>query len=167
VLTGATGTVQPLNGRYGPAERARAAELIALLGLERLADREIAVCSQGERGRARIARALMPDPRLLLLDEPANALDLPSREELLEAIDSLTRELPRLTLVIVTHHLEELPSSVTHALLLRRGATVAAGPAHEVMTDANLSECFGIPLSVRAEDGRWAARLRRPGREVA
>ncbi|WP_052173673.1 ABC transporter ATP-binding protein [Embleya scabrispora] len=167
VLTGASGTVQPLYGRYGPAERGRAAELIALLGLERLAEREIAVCSQGERGRARIARALMPDPRLLLLDEPANALDLPSREELLEAIDSLTRQYPRLTLVIVTHHLEELPSAVTHALLLRRGATVAAGPAREVMTDANLSECFGIPLSVRSEDGRWAARLKRPGREVA
>ncbi|WP_235618825.1 ABC transporter ATP-binding protein [Embleya scabrispora] len=167
VLTGASGTVQPLYGKYGPAEHARAAELIALLGLERLARREIAVCSQGERGRARIARALMPDPRLLLLDEPANALDLPSREELLEAIDSLTREYPRLTLVIVTHHLEELPTAVSHALLLRRGATVASGPVREVMTDANLSECFGIPLTVRAEDGRWAARLRRPGREVA
>jgi iron complex transport system ATP-binding protein len=167
VLTGASGTVQPLYGRYGPAEQARARELIGLLGLERLAEREIQVCSQGERGRARIARALMPDPRLLLLDEPANALDLPSREELLAAIDLLTRQYPRLTLVIVTHHLEELPTSVTHALLLRAGSTVAAGPVTEVMTDANLSECFGIPLSVRGEDGRWAARLVRRGRDVA
>ena len=167
VLTGASGTVQPLYGRYGVVERARAAELIATLGLEAFASREIAVCSQGERGRARIARALMPAPRLLLLDEPANALDLRSREELLEAIDLLAREDPRLTLVIVTHHLEELPTSVTHALLLREGATVAAGPVEAVMTDANLSECFGIPLEVRARDGRWAARLRRPGRVVA
>jgi iron complex transport system ATP-binding protein len=167
VLTGASGTVQPLYGRYGSAERARARELIGLLGLERLAEREIQVCSQGERGRARIARALMPDPRLLLLDEPANALDLPSREELLAAIDMLTQEYPRLTLVIVTHHLEELPTSVTHALLLREGRAVAAGPVEQVMTDANLSECFGISLSVRGEDGRWAARLIRRGRDVA
>lgn len=161
VLTGATGTVQPLPGRLTRDDVKRATEVIDLLHLSHLAQREIDVCSQGERARARIARALMPEPRLLLLDEAAAALDLPAREELLAALDVLISETPSLAMVVVSHHLEELPSKTTHALLLRTGQIIAAGPAHEVITSANLSRAFDLPLVVGHDAGRWSATLRR------
>jgi len=167
VLTGITGTVQPLPGRYGAAERKRALEAVELMGLAPLADREMGSCSQGEQSRARIARALVPEPRLLLLDEPAAALDLPSREQLIDSLDTLAAEFPALTMVLVTHHLEELPGSFGRALLLRGGRSVACGPVESVLTAAHLSECFDLPLAVAREDGRWSARLlrRRAARE--
>ncbi|WP_037571840.1 ABC transporter ATP-binding protein [Phaeacidiphilus oryzae] len=164
VFTGITGTVQPLPRRYGQAEKKRALESMELMGLGAMADREILSCSQGEQSRARIARALVPQPRLLLLDEPAAALDLPSREQLIDSLDVLAAEFPALTMILVTHHLEELPASFGHALLLRQGATVAQGDVHSTLTSENLSECFGLPLAVNHDDGRWHARLlrRRP-----
>lgn len=165
VLTGITGTVQPLPGKYGTAERKRALESLELMGLGPLAEREMLLCSQGEQSRARIARALVPQPRLLLLDEPGAALDLPSREQLIDALDNLAAEYPELAMVLVTHHLEELPASFGHALLLRRGSSVACGPAPSTLTSAHLSTCFGLPLTVTREDGRWQAKLaarRRP-----
>ncbi|MGA5702571.1 ABC transporter ATP-binding protein [Peterkaempfera bronchialis] len=165
VLTGITGTVQPLPGRYGQAERKRALESLELMGLGPLAEQEMLLCSQGEQSRARIARALVPQPRLLLLDEPGAALDLPSREQLIDALDTLAAEQPDLTMVLVTHHLEELPASFGHALLLRRGCTVARGTAVATLTSDHLSTCFGLPLEVSRQDGRWQARLtarRRP-----
>ncbi|MEU6230624.1 ATP-binding cassette domain-containing protein [Streptomyces sp. NPDC047042] len=159
VLTGITGTVQPLPGQYGDSERKRALEALELMGLGTLADQEMRLCSQGEQSRARIARALVPQPRLLLLDEPAAALDLPSRERLIDALDTLAAEYPRLATVLVTHHLEELPASFGHALLLRKGATVACGTAARTLTSDHLSSCFGLPLTVSQEHGRWRARL--------
>ncbi|MDP9354258.1 MAG: ATP-binding cassette domain-containing protein [Chloroflexota bacterium] len=158
VLTGATGTIRPLWDRYGPFERTRARELLALLGCADLAERQVATCSQGERQRVRIARALMPAPPLLLLDEPATGLDLPAREALLAALAALTAAQPSLATVLVSHHLEELPPSTTHALLLRGGEVVAQGPALATLTDAMLSACFGLDVTVGREQGRWTAR---------
>ena len=158
VLTGATGTIRPLWERYGEPERIRARHLLDLLGCADLIEREIGTCSQGERQRVRIARALMPAPSLLLLDEPATGLDLPAREALLSALAALATVEPTLATVLVSHHLEELPSSTTHALLLRSGETVAMGPVGTTLTQEALSACFGLDIQVHQEGGRWAAR---------
>lgn len=158
VLTGATGTIWPLPDRIGDKERTRAAELLTLLGCAGLADRDITTCSQGERQRVRIARALMAEPPLLLLDEPATGLDLPAREALLASIATLAAAQPDLATILVSHHLEELPPTTTHALLLRAGAVVAAGPADTTLTSALVSRTFGLPVDVRRDNGRWTAR---------
>ena len=159
VLTGATGTIQILPERLTPADRERAAELLETFGCGAVAQHAFATCSQGERRRVLLARALMRRPPLLLLDEPADGLDLPGREALLAALASLAGEHPAPAVVTVTHHLEELPASTTHALLLRGGRVVAAGPAAEVLADAPLSACFGAAVTVRRGcDGRWAGR---------
>ncbi|MBB6344167.1 ABC transporter ATP-binding protein [Nonomuraea muscovyensis] len=162
VLTGHTGTSAPLWDRYGEAERERALRLLADLGCKDLADRPFRVCSQGERARIRVARALMADPAVLLLDEPFAGLDLPAREDLVAAVEGLASTRPVLTTITVTHHLEELPATTTHAMLLRDARVLAAGPVTDVLTPARLSECFGRPLHVDHLDGRWYARAARP-----
>ncbi len=157
VLTGATGTTAlPLRG----APDVDVAPLLGLVGLTALADRTWDTLSNGEQRRTLVARALVPDPPLLLLDEPAAGLDLPAREQLVEALDLLAAEHPQRASVLVTHHLEELPASTTHALLLRGGRVVAGGPVEGVLTPRLLSEAFGLPLRVGREDGRWTARRR-------
>ncbi|GAA4860464.1 ABC transporter ATP-binding protein [Pseudonocardia benzenivorans] len=162
VLTGLTNTTEPVPRRApSAAQQAEADRLIALLGVGHRASDRWPTLSQGERGRALIARALMPAPRLLLLDEPATGLDLAAREQLLTALDVLRHEHPALATVLVTHHLEELPPSTTHAYLLRDGRCLAAGPASSVLTTDLVSECFGHPVQIVQEDGRWAARARR------
>ena len=124
-----------------------------------MAGHAFASCSQGERRRVLLARALMRRPPLLLLDEPADGLDLPGREALLAALASLAGEQPAPAVITVTHHLEELPASTTHALLLRAGRVVAAGPVAKILTDAPLSACFGASVKVaRHGDGRWTGR---------
>jgi iron complex transport system ATP-binding protein len=158
VLTGVTGTIWPLPDRIGERERARARDLLDLLGCAGLAGREITTCSQGERQRVRIARALMAEPPLLLLDEPATGLDLPAREALLAALAALAAARRDLATILVSHHLEELPSTTTHALLLRDGTVVAAGPASETLTTTNVSAAFGFPVAVHYDRGRWSAR---------
>lgn len=162
VLTGHTGTSAPLWDRYGEAEYDRARRLLAEVGLKDLADRRFQVCSQGERARIRLARALMGDPEILLLDEPFAGLDLPAREDLIDALEDLAASRPELPTVLVTHHLEEVPASTTHALLLRDSRVLAAGPVDEVLTSRNLTECFGRPLRLDRVDGRWYARAVRP-----
>jgi iron complex transport system ATP-binding protein len=158
VLTGIGATLRPLWWTYSSEDRDRARELLTLLGCADLADREISMCSQGERGRIRIARALIAQPRLLLLDEPAVGLDLAAREALIAALDRLSEERPDLTSVLVTHHLEEVPASSTHAILLRDGQILAAGPIQITLTSANLSACFGLPVDCRHDGQRWSAR---------
>jgi iron complex transport system ATP-binding protein len=158
VLTGATGTIALRPGRLDEATRARAVALLDRFGCGELADRPYDTCSQGERQRVLLARALMRRPSLLLLDEPATGLDLPGREALLTAVATIAREEPETATVTVTHHVEELPASTTHALLLRDGAVVAAGAAGETISGANLSATFGTPVRVDRVDGRWMAR---------
>lgn len=156
-LTGASGTILPRYETYTAADHDRAdAELIAV-GLEALRDRRFGECSQGERARALLARALVQEPDLLLLDEASAGLDLPAREALLAAVASACRDRSDLTSVTVTHHVEELPPTTTHALLLRGAGAVAAGPLAGVLTDTAMSETFGLPVHVRHEDGRWSA----------
>ncbi|MFG2045136.1 ABC transporter ATP-binding protein [Dactylosporangium sp. NPDC048998] len=159
VLTGITGTIEtPMRWQPNREELARAHHLIDLLGLANQADDLWPTLSQGERGRTLIARALAPDPLLLLLDEPSTGLDLAAREQLLDTIDLLCHTHPDLTSILVTHHLEELPETTTHALLLADGRIVAAGPTSEVLTSENVTTAFDYPVEVEHRDGRWIAR---------
>lgn len=158
VLTGATGTVQPLWRKYDDATREHAHALLAELGCKELADRRFGDCSGGQRARILISRALMADPALLLLDEPFNALDLPSREDLVDALHRLAADRPDLVTLTVTHHVEELPPSTTHTFLLKEGRELASGPADRVLTPDNMTSCFGRPIHIARHDGRWYAR---------
>jgi iron complex transport system ATP-binding protein len=155
VGTGVSQTVQPL----GPLDAdvvARVGELLAQLGLSALADRSISVCSQGERARARLARALIARPALLLLDEPAAGLDLPGRADLLAAMETAGAE-RALASVVVAHHLEELPATTSHVALMREGRLVAQGDVSLLGDAAALSECFGRAVKAFTVDGRWFA----------
>ena len=158
VLTGATGTIQVLRERMCAANRSRAQQLLEQFGCAGVAEHPFSSCSQGERRRILLARALMRRPPLLLLDEPADGLDLPGREALLAALASLAGEFAPPAVVLVTHHLEELPQTITHALLLAGGRASACGPAPAVLADEPLSACFGVPVNVSRADGRWTAR---------
>ena len=158
VLTGATGTIQVLRERVDAAARERAAQLLGQFGCAGVATHSFASCSQGERRRILLARALMRRPPLLLLDEPADGLDLPGREALLAALATLASEQPAPAVVLVTHHLEELPGTTTHALLLKSGRVIASGAAPAVLTAEPLSACFDVPVTVSRAGGRWAAR---------
>ncbi|WP_371630911.1 ATP-binding cassette domain-containing protein [Streptomyces sp. NBC_00341] len=165
VLTGLTNSVEPVpRWSAGPEQRERAERLLKMLGMGGKEGSRWPALSQGERGRTLIARALMPQPRLLLLDEPATGLDLAAREQLLDSLDALREEHPELATVLVTHHLEELPASTSHAMLLRGGRCLASGPADEVLTTEQVSDCFGHPVRISRTDGRWAARARRTPR---
>lgn len=164
VLTGATGT-NGLIPRWKPTaeELHRADELLELLGMAALRNAGLTTLSQGERGRTLVARALMPRPHLLLLDEPSTGLDLAARERLLTAIDTLRAEHPQLASVLVTHHLEELPASTTHAMLLAGGRTLAAGPVDQVLTSENVSACFDHPVLITRSLRRWGAQAQPVG----
>ncbi|MEU5288062.1 ATP-binding cassette domain-containing protein [Streptomyces sp. CA-278952] len=158
VLTGHSGTVQPLWKSYDDEVRERAHGLLAELHIKELADRPYGVCSGGQRARILIARALMADPALLLLDEPFNALDLPSREDLVDTMRHLAVHRPELSTVTVTHHVEELSPAIGHALLLREGRVLAAGAVEDVLTQERMTACFGRPIEVSRHAGRWLAR---------
>ncbi|GAA0622793.1 ABC transporter ATP-binding protein [Kribbella sandramycini] len=162
VLTGLTGTIERMP-RWEPSaeQTARAAELIALLGVADLARASWTTLSQGERGRALIARALIPGPQLLLLDEPTTGLDLAAREQLLETLDHIHSTHPNLASVLVTHHLEELPRSTTHAVLLHNGRVLAAGRADDVLTTPLVTETFAHPIQIHRAAGRWLATTHR------
>jgi iron complex transport system ATP-binding protein len=164
VRTGATGTVGLFDERLTEEDRRRTTALLGALGVEHLSDRRFEVCSHGERTRTLIARALVARPRLLLLDEPGSGLDLGGRETLLAALGRVVADDPSLTVVLTTHHLEELPTETTHALLLRHGRIVSAGPAEMTLTAAALSACFGLTLQVARSGGRWHATAATPER---
>lgn len=163
VLTGATGTIE-LMQRWMPseAELERADWLIDVLGMAPRADAVWPTLSQGERGRTLIARALLPDPHLLLLDEPTTGLDIAARERLLDRLDWLRDRHPDLASVLVTHHLEELPATTTHAMLLRGGRVVAQGPAEAVLTSDVVSRALDYPLALTRAHGRWSVRAASP-----
>ena len=158
VVTASYGVVGRWREAYDTLDHQRAAELLDALGAEHLADRRFGTLSEGERKRVQIARALMTDPELMLLDEPAAGLDLGGREELVGALAELARDPRSPVLVLVTHHVEEIPPGFTHVLLLRQGQVEAAGPLDEVLTAPNLSKAFGIELELDRHADRWAAR---------
>ncbi len=158
VLTASYAILGRWKEEYESADVTRAVELLDALGCAHLIRRRFATLSEGERKRVQIARALMPDPELLLLDEPAAGLDLGGREDLLRRLTSLARDPKAPMMVLVTHHVEEVPDGFTHAMLLRRGAVLAAGPLGEVFTERNLSKCFGVPLRIEHRQARWTAR---------
>lgn len=158
VLTGLRNTIWPRWQDWTPDDYARARELLDLVGCGWFEEREVKTLSHGERQRIRIARALIAEPELMLLDEPATGLDFPAREALLASLDSLTATRPNLPTIMVSHHLEDLPTSVTHVLLLKDGAVLAQGPVSDLLTSELVSECFGFPIDVHSWEGRWTAR---------
>ena len=158
VLTASYAVVGRFRERYDALDSARADELLHVLGVAHLRERRFGTLSEGERKRVQIARALMADPELMLLDEPASGLDLGGREDLLRRLGELVRDPYAPALVLVTHHVEEIPPGVTHALLLRAGRVVASGPLAATLTAANLSACFGLPLVLERYGPRWSAR---------
>jgi iron complex transport system ATP-binding protein len=158
VLTASYAILGRWKEEYESADVTRAVELLDALGCAHLIRRRFSTLSEGERKRVQIARALMPDPELLLLDEPAAGLDLGGREDLLRRLTLLARDPKAPMMVLVTHHVEEVPDGFTHAMLLRRGAVLAAGPIGDVFTAKNLSKCFGVPLEVEQRGSRWTAR---------
>ena len=157
VLTASYAILGRWKEEYDSSDVTRAVELLDALGCAHLIRRRFSTLSEGERKRVQIARALMADPELLLLDEPAAGLDLGGREDLLRRISALAADSRAPMMVMVTHHVEEVPAGFTHAMLLRRGAVLAAGPVHEVFTERNLSRCFGLPLRISRHGGRWSA----------
>jgi iron complex transport system ATP-binding protein len=146
--------------QYDSGDHARAAELLDQLGSGHLSERTFGTLSEGERKRVQVARALMTDPELLLLDEPAAGLDLGAREDLMGILSALAASADSPALVLVSHHVEEIPPGFTHALLLRDGAVVAAGPIEQTLSAAALGETFGVALEVDRHGDRWSARRR-------
>ena len=159
VRTAAYGQTGHWRERYDGADDARALGLLDRLGVARLAARRFGTLSEGERKRVQVARALMPDPELLLLDEPAAGLDVGAREDLVARLARLALDPVGPVTVLVTHHVEEIPPGFTHALLLRGGQVVAAGPLDEALTARSLSATFGVPLQLLHGAGRYTARL--------
>lgn len=157
VLTASYAILGRWKEEYDSADVTRAVELLDALGCAHLIRRRFSTLSEGERKRVQIARAMMPDPEMLLLDEPAAGLDLGGREDLLRRLSMLARDPKAPMMVLVTHHVEEVPDGFTHAMLLRRGSVLAAGPIGEVFTARNLSRCFGIPLEIEYRQNRWTA----------
>lgn len=160
VLTAAYAVLGRWQEKYDLWDESRAMALLTALGVRELGERLFGSLSEGEKKRVQIARALMADPELLLLDEPASSLDLGGREDLLRRIESLSKDPLAPATVIVTHHIEEIPVGTTHALLLREGAVVAQGEVASVITDQNLTQAYGLAITVQTEGGRFFARAR-------
>lgn len=159
VRTAAYGQLASWRESYDSMDDARAEALLAGLGVGELKDRYFDTLSSGERKRVGIARALMPNPEILILDEPTAGLDLGGRESLLATLTELASEDFAPVMVLVTHHVEEIPEGFTHALLLKNGVVHAAGPIDDVMTAPTLSSLFDLPLTVEHSGGRYTARL--------
>ena len=158
VVTASWGVVGRFREGYDTLDTARARALLDQLGVAALAQRRYGTLSEGERKRVQIARALMTDPELLLLDEPAAGLDLGGREDLVRRLGELAADPDAPTLVLVTHHVEEIPPGFSHALLLREGTVVAQGLLRATVTSENLTKTFGVPLRVSHDRGRFTAR---------
>ncbi|WP_136030201.1 ABC transporter ATP-binding protein [Microbacterium sp. PF5] len=158
VLTAAYSVLGRWNESYEDIDERRALRVLRDWRLDHLADRTFGTLSDGEQKRVQIARAVMTDPELLLLDEPTASLDLGSREELLGLLGGYASAPSTPAMLMVTHHVEEIPVGFTHVLLLRDGVVVAAGPIEESLTSESLTAAFGMPITLSQEGGRYAAR---------
>lgn len=161
VMTGKNGALETWWHEYSDADRARARDCLDRMGVGALAERPLGSLSSGEQQRVLLARSLMTDPIAVLLDEPSARLDLGGREQLVAVLDSFAQGNPDLPTVIVTHHVDEIPVSTTHAMLMRDGRCVALGPVADVLGPGTLSQCFGLDLAVeRRPNGRFTAWAR-------
>ncbi len=160
VLTGRFAALETWWDEYTDADRDRATALLAEAGFGApgFAERPFGLLSEGERQQVLLARALMSSPELLLMDEPAAGLDLGARERLLGRLATLAADPSVPPLVLVTHHLEEIPPGVTHAALMRGARLVATGPVEGVLTSRTVSDAFGVSVTVERHGGRWSAR---------
>jgi iron complex transport system ATP-binding protein len=162
VMTARNAALEPWWHTYTDDDRTRAVECLERMGVGRFADRSLGTLSSGEQQRVMLARTLMNDPGVILLDEPSARLDLGGREQLVGALAELVDDPASPPVVLVTHHVDEVPAGVTHTMLLRDGRVLAQGPIEDVLTAESLSDCFSMPLRLeRRDDGRltaWASR---------
>jgi iron complex transport system ATP-binding protein len=158
VVSGRHAALETWWNRYTPEDWEKADGLLDRAGVGEIRDRPFGVISEGERQHVLLARALMSDPELVLLDEPFAGLDLGAREQLLVQLDALATEHAGPPVVLVTHHCEEIPPAFTHGGLMARGRLMASGLLDDVMTSARVSACFGVPVTVGCNDGRWWSR---------
>lgn len=157
VMTAKNAALETWWHTYDDADRQRARDCLERMEIGRLADRSFATLSSGEKQRVLLARTLMPEPGLLILDEPTAGLDLAGREDLVRTLGVLAVGVDTPATVLVTHHVEEIPEGFTHVLMLRDGRVLSAGTLDDVLTEANLSECFEMPLGLERRHGRWWA----------
>ncbi|WP_344879538.1 ABC transporter ATP-binding protein [Zhihengliuella alba] len=160
VVTAAYGATGRWREQYERLDERRAFGLLHDWGMSTLLNRPFGSLSEGERKRTQIARALMTDPELLILDEPGAGLDLAGREDLVRRLADLAADEAAPAIVLVTHHLEEIPPGFTHVLMLREGQAVASGPIGETLNEANLAATFGADLKLTASNGRYTAVAR-------
>lgn len=158
VMSARHAALEPWWHDYTPADHTKARALLDRAGFLSVAGRPFGVLSEGERQQVLLARTLMAQPDLLLLDEPAAGLDIAGRERLLSRLAQLAADVSSPPIVLVTHHVEEIPAHFSHVLLLRHGAVVASGPLATTLTSGNLSACFDLPLELEGVNGRWACR---------
>ena len=158
VLSSAYAVFGRWNEEYDPWDESRSSALLSTLGVKELRDRLFFTLSEGEKKRVMIARALMPDPELLLMDEPAAGLDLGGREDLLQRISAFAADPSAPATITVTHHLEEIPAGTTHILVLKSGRSFAQGSIETILTSEMLSDLYGIPLQLGSHLGRYFAR---------
>lgn len=162
VMTARYAALEPWWHQYTDDDRARADACLDDMGVGEYGERAFGTLSSGEQQRVLLARTLMNDPEVVLLDEPAAGLDLGGREELVDSLAGLANDSQAPPFLLVTHHVDEIPPGITHAMLLRDGHCVAAGPHETALTSETISECFGLPLSLeRRRDGRLSAWARR------
>jgi iron complex transport system ATP-binding protein len=158
VMTARNAALEPWWHTYSDEDRVRALAMLDRFGMRDFAGRMFGTLSSGEQQKVQLARTLMADPELVILDEPAAGLDLGAREDLVATLGDLAEDRSSPPLILVTHHVDEIPRGFTHALLLRHGKVVASGTIEEALTGSTLSECFAMPLTLETRDGRWSAR---------
>lgn len=151
------GVLTKSSEQFETEDTERAHWLLRAFGVDHLKERAVSTLSDGELQRVLICRALMADPEILLLDEPAAGLDMGAREELMGALSELAGHPSSPVIILITHHVEEIPAQFTHVALLKQGQIAVAGEINRVLTDTKLSDCFGLALKVENRAGRWIA----------